>query len=514
MKNSALYAAIDLGSNSFHMLVVHEVAGASRTLAKIKRKVRLAAGLQSDGSLDDAAMQRGWDCLQLFAEQLQDIPADNIRIVGTATLRKARNIDVFLEKAQAILGQPIRVISGEEEAALIYEGVAWTSSGTGRRLAIDIGGASTELVIGEGTSALLLNSLDMGCVTWLRRYFADELLSESNFEQAIAAARKVLTPIASTYLKLGWQGCIGASGTIQAIQEIMVSQGEDERITLTKLQALKQEVIACQRLDNLKLPGLPADRVSVFPSGLAILIALFDMLAIDDMVLAGGALREGLMYDMLGQRQDCDARERSANSVISRYQLDRTQAERVRNTALNAFSQLTASAIEEQPNSAEPALDSAMLGWAALLYELGLCIEYKRAPEHAAYIISHIDLPGFTSAQKQLLAALLLNQRDDFQLESLEQQSAISTEQAILLTRLLRISIVLCLRRTRGTVPQFQISAQGPELTLTLPANWSQTHHLRASELQQEAERQAAMGWPLMIEELAKGKEVTANLKD
>ena len=487
MKNSALYAAIDLGSNSFHMLVVHEVAGASRTLAKIKRKVRLAAGLQADGSLDNAAMQRGWDCLQLFAEQLQDIPADHVRIVGTATLRIATNISVFLETAQAILGHPIRIISGEEEAALIYEGVAWTSSGTGRRLAIDIGGASTELVIGEGTSALLLNSLDMGCITWLKRYFSDGLLSAANFEQAIAAARKVLTPVASAYLKLGWQGCIGASGTIQAIQEIMVSQGEDERITLAKLQVLKQAAIDCHELTKLSLPGLKADRVSVFPSGLAILIALFDMLAIDDMVLAGGALREGLMYGMLGQRQDCDARERSADSLINRYQLDRTQAERVRNTALNALAHLVA-----QPCGLE--LDgsaSAMLGWAALLYELGLCIEYKRAPEHAAYIISHIDLPGFTAAQQQLLAALLLNQRDDFQLAVLEQQSAINTEQAILLARLLRISIILCLRRTRGTVPAFQFTAQGTELTLTLPAN----------ELEQEAKRQTEWGWPLVIEE-------------
>lgn len=523
VKNNALYAAIDLGSNSFHMLVVHEVAGASRTLAKIKRKVRLAAGLQEDGNLDDAAMQRGWDCLQLFAEQLQDIPANHIRIVGTATLRIARNINVFLEQAQVILGHPIRVISGEEEAALIYEGVAWTSSGTGRRLAIDIGGASTELVIGEATSALLLNSLDMGCVTWLRRYFADGLLSQSNFEQAIAAARQVLTPVAGAYLKLGWQGCIGASGTIQAIQEIMISQGADERITLAKLHVLKQDAIACQRLDTLNLPGLQADRVSVFPSGLAILIALFDMLAIDDMVLAGGALREGLMYGMLGQRQDCDARERSANSVISRYQLDRTQAERVRNTALNALSQLihqqkaelqaaeqrtvTPSELDsESEQGLDQELDCAMLGWAALLYELGLCIEYKRAPEHAAYIISHIDLPGFTAAQKQLLAALLLNQRDDFQLAALEQQSAIDTEQAILLARLLRISIILCLRRTRGTVPEFQISAQGSQLTLTLPTNWSQTHHLRASELQQEAQRQTELGGPLVIKEMAKGE--------
>ncbi|MGO1247701.1 MAG: guanosine-5'-triphosphate,3'-diphosphate diphosphatase [Oceanisphaera sp.] len=495
MNNAALYAAIDLGSNSFHMLVVDEVAGACRTLAKVKRKVRLAAGLQADGNLDDASLQRAWDCLQLFAEQLQDVPANHIRIVGTATLRLARNIDVFLAKAETILGHPVRIITGEQEAALIYEGVAWTSSGTGQRLVIDIGGASTELVVGNGVSAQLLNSLNMGCVTWLSHYFADNLLNEVNFERAIVAARQILMPVASAYLALGWQTCIGASGTIQAIQEIMISQGKDEQITLNKLQQLKQEAIACKHINHLTLPGLTAERSQVFPSGLAILIALFDLLAIDDMVLAGGALREGLMYGMLlGEHQECDARERTANSLIERYQLDREQAERVRNTALNALDQVADSYALD--TSAKP-----MLTWSAVLYELGLCIEYKKAPEHAAYIIHHIDLPGFTSPQQQLLGALLLNQRDGFQLESLTTQSAIACEQAILLARLLRLAIILCLRRTRGTVPNFQLTAQDKQLTLTLPRHWCQAHHLRACELQQEAQRQTELGWPLVIEE-------------
>lgn len=491
MKNPALYAAIDLGSNSFHMLVVHEVEGACRTLAKVKRKVRLAAGLQPDGSLDAAAMQRGWDCLRLFAEQLQDVPAGQIRIVGTATLRLARNIDVFIERAESILGHPVNIISGEEEAATIYQGVAWTSSGTGRRLVIDIGGASTELIIGESTSPQLLHSLDMGCVTWLRRHFADGELSAHNFEQAISAAQQILAPVAAAYLKLGWQGCIGASGTVQAIQEIMISRGENEQITLAKLRQLQQQVMACGHLDRLQLPGLQPERVPVFPSGLAILIALFDTLAIESMVLAGGALREGLVYGMLGRRQECDAQERTADSLIARYQLDRSQGERVRKTALRALEQVSPDAAPLAP----------MLGWAALLYELGLCIEYKQAPEHAAYIISHIDLPGFTPAQKQLLAALLLNQRDEFKPAPLTRQSAVDTDQAILLARLLRLAIILCLRRTRGTVPEFHLAAEGHRLILTLPTGWSRQHHLRASELQQEARRQTEQGWPLEIME-------------
>ncbi|WMC12400.1 guanosine-5'-triphosphate,3'-diphosphate diphosphatase [Oceanimonas pelagia] len=492
MVNPSLYAAIDLGSNSFHMLVVQQVEGAGRTLAKVKRKVRLAAGLQLDGSLDQAAMERGWDCLRLFAEQLQDVPAGQVRIVGTATLRLATNIDVFLERAEAILGHPIRIISGEEEAATIYQGVAWTSSGTGRRLVIDIGGASTELVIGEGASAALLHSLNMGCVTWLHRHFPGGELSEAHFDRAIAAAQHELAPVAARYLKLGWRHCIGASGTVQAIQEIMMAQGENEQITLAKLNRLKARTIACGNIAGLHLPGLTPERVPVFASGLAILIALFDTLAIDNMVLAGGALREGLIYGMLGARQDCDAQERTIDSLIARYQLDRQQGERVRHTALAALKQL------------HPELDqeaARMLARAAMLYELGLCIEYKRAPEHAAYIIRHIDLPGFTAPQKGLLAALLLNQRDDFRLEALQAQCALDTSRAVLLARLLRLAIILCLRRTQGTVPEFRLAQQGTRLTLTLPAGWCSGHHLRASELHAEARRQNELGWPLEIME-------------
>ncbi|NHI00996.1 guanosine-5'-triphosphate,3'-diphosphate diphosphatase [Oceanimonas sp. MB9] len=492
MKNPSLYAAIDLGSNSFHMLVVHEVEGACRILAKVKRKVRLAAGLQPDGSLDEAAMERGWDCLRLFAEQLQDVPADQVRIVGTATLRLATNIDRFIGRAEAILGHSIRIISGEEEAATIYQGVAWTSSGTGRRLVIDIGGASTELVIGEGTSADLLNSLHMGCVTWLKRHFPNGELSEAHFERAIAAAQHELSPVAAGYLTQGWQHCIGASGTVQAIQEIMMAQGENEQITLAKLHRLKAQAIACGRVEQLQLPGLTPERAPVFASGLAILIALFDTLAIEHMVLAGGALREGLIYGMLGTRQECDAQDRTIDSLIARYQLDREQGERVRNTALQALKQL-------QPDTDSDA--ARMLARAAMLYELGLCIEYKRAPEHAAYIIRHIDLPGFTAPQKGLLAALLLNQRDDFQLEALQAQCALDGERAVLLARLLRLAIILCLRRTRGTVPAFALRRDGNRLILTLPAGWSTGHHLRASELFAEARRQSALGWQLDIVE-------------
>ncbi|MGL5947499.1 MAG: guanosine-5'-triphosphate,3'-diphosphate diphosphatase [Aeromonas sp.] len=493
MPHAPLYAAIDLGSNSFHMLVVQEVAGALRTVAKVKRRVCLAAGLNSAQQLDRAAMVRGWDCLRLFAEHLQDIPTEQVRIVGTATLRLARNVDEFLLVAERLLGHPIEIISGEEEAKTIYAGVSWTSAGAGQRLVIDIGGASTEIVIGQQRETLLLTSLSMGCVTWLDRYFAQGSLSAANFSHAIAAARTTLANVVAEYRALGWQSCVGASGVVQALQEILRAQGQSEHITLSCLLGLRAQAIACGNVAQLQMVGLTPARQAVFPSGLAILIALFEALGIEHMTLAGGALREGLIYGLLGKAQGGDARERTATSLLARYQLDEEQALRVRDTALSAFAQVEThwqlSAVHARP----------LLRYAALLHEIGLCIEYKQAPKHAAYIIEHIDMPGFTRAQKQLLSALLLNQRDNFTASVLASQGAVDTQQAQRLARILRLALILCLRRAHGSVPAFTLTAQGDVLQLTLPRGWLEAHYLRASELRQEMARQLACGWPLQL---------------
>ncbi len=222
LKSSSLYAAIDLGSNSFHMLVVREVAGSIQIISRVKRKVRLAAGLDSQNRLSEQAMERGWQCLRLFSEHLQDIPSSQIRVVATATLRLAKNADIFVQKASEILGNTVKVIQGEEEARLIYQGVAHTTGGPDQRLVVDIGGGSTELVAGTGAKAEQLFSLEMGCVTWLEKYFSDRALTEENFAQAERAARAVIAPVAETLTRHGWKICVGASGTVQAIQEIMI----------------------------------------------------------------------------------------------------------------------------------------------------------------------------------------------------------------------------------------------------------------------------------------------------
>jgi exopolyphosphatase/guanosine-5'-triphosphate,3'-diphosphate pyrophosphatase len=487
---SPLYAAIDLGSNSFHMLVVREVAGSVQTLAKIKRKVRLAAGLDKNNSLSIEAMQRGWDCLSLFAERLQDIPATQIRIVGTATLRTATNIDQFLERANAILGHQIQVISGEEEAATIYQGVSHTSGGQGRRLVVDIGGASTELIIGNGFKAEALTSLNMGCVTWLERHFNDRQLNAHNFSQAIAAAKASLAPILAQYQTLGWETCIGASGTVQALQEIMLAQGMDEVITLDKLYRLQKQAMLADALEELEIEGLTLERALVFPSGLSILIAIFELLEIDTMTLAGGALREGMVYGMLSQLHQQDIIARTLTSIKRRYQLDAGYAKQASECAQQLLAQCDADFLPEP--AATMLLDSA-----CQLHELGVTLDYKKAGQHNAYLIANLDLPGFTKAQQHLLSELLKRYKDV--LTPLEVQHAISQQSAERILRLLRVAIILTHRRDTRHQPLFTAKSNNGAIALSIDEQWLAQNPLTRAELDIESDRQSNLGWTLTL---------------
>ena len=492
LTTTSLYAAIDLGSNSFHMLVVREVAGSIQTLTRIKRKVRLAAGLNSDNVLSAEAMERGWQCLRLFAERLQDIPQSQIRVVATATLRIAVNADEFIAKAQEILGCPVQVISGEEEARLIYQGVAHTTGGADQRLVVDIGGASTELVTGSGAQTTSLFSLSMGCVTWLERYFTNRNLAQENFDEAEKAAREVLRPVADKLRFHGWKVCVGASGTVQALQEIMMAQGMDERITLAKLQQLKQRAIHCGRLEELEIEGLTLERALVFPSGLAILIAIFTELNIQCMTLAGGALREGLVYGMLHLPVDQDIRSRTLRNIQRRFMVDTDQANRVTQLAVHLLEQVKDEWHLE-------AINRELLQSACQLHEIGLSVEYKQAPLHAAWLVRNLDLPGFTPAQKKLLATLLLNQTNPVDLSSLHQQNAVPPRIAEHLCRLLRLAIIFAARRRDDLVPHITLQAQDENLTLTLPEGWLEHHPLGTELIDQEIQWQSYVHWPLEV---------------
>lgn len=302
--NNNNYAVVDLGSNSFHLLITELNGNTVSVTKKVKRKVRLAAGLSKNNQLSDEAIERGLDCLSLFSQHLQTIPLENITIVATATLRIATNSQAFINAANTILPLNINLLSGEQEAQTIYAGVAYTSQNNAaceKRLVLDIGGASTEIVVGEAYTAKYLNSLNIGCVSFKARFFSDDLLCEANFQQAIEAAKHEIATVANAYLAQGWDCALGSSGTMQALIEILRFQQRDEAITLSFIGEIKQLLIDSKHIDSINIAGLRQDRIPVLASGLAILTALFETLKINKLTLSTGALREGLLFQLLPQ---------------------------------------------------------------------------------------------------------------------------------------------------------------------------------------------------------------------
>lgn len=486
------YAAVDLGSNSFHMVVVHVVNGSVQIIGKVKQKVRLAAGLNDKMELDEISMERGWQCLQTFAERLQDIPRSNIRVVATATLRLAVNASDFIRKAEDILGHKLDVISGEEEARQIYLGVAYTSANQGNSLVIDIGGASTEIIIGNDMHPIHLVSLDMGCVTFMERYFPKGAITAENFETAQREATKLLDKVADTFLCFDWHNCLGASGTPQAITEILVAQGISDAIRLDYLYDLRQQCIDCKHIDTLKIKGLEDSRKPIFPSGLAILITLFERLKIRDMNISGGALREGLIYGMLDNLQENDRRSQTLNSTMKRYHIDRHHAEAVRGLALRLCHQLCA-------QTSLCHLDTeAVLGAAATLHEIGLHIEFKKHHEHGAYILSYIDLPGYTKLQRVAIRDLVKCHRLAIKADTFANYHEEVRPMLEGLLRVLRIAVVLCLRRQNKHIPEVELKVEEDSWMLSFPDGWLAAHPLINAELANEVWLQHRAGWKLV----------------
>jgi len=486
-----LYAAIDMGSNSFHMLVVEVANGNVQIIGKIKQKVRLASGLGKDFNLDEASMARGWDCLATFAERLQDIPRNHVRIVATATLRLAKNADVFLQQAQAILNHDIDVISGEEEARQIYLGVAYTSAHQGKKLVIDIGGASTEVVLGQDYDPQDLVSLNMGCVTFLERYFSDGLLNEHNFNAAINAAKAELQPVVEQFTTNQWQLCLGASGTPQAVTEILVAQQINDSIRLKYLHRLMHECISCGEFDALQIEGLSDSRRQVFHSGLAILIALFETLNIEQMQIAGGALREGLLFGMLEHRQQSDQRQVAILKTIKRFHVDETQAMRVFAIAHQLYQQIE---LNEQLFDARAVLEAA-----AMLHEIGLHIDYRHSHLHAAYILNHSKLEGFTRLQQDCIRDLLRNYRQKIEMDSLLGYQQDIRHCLGVLLRVLRLAVILSIRRKDKLLPEMKCYFVEDVITLSFPDGWLKRHPLIDAELSNEKWLQHQAGWLLEI---------------
>ncbi len=493
--DNSLYAAVDLGSNSFHMVIARLTEGRMQIIDRIKERVRLAEGMDEQRRMSQETMARGLDCLALFAERLTNIKPDQIRIAGTYTLRRASNARDFVREAAKVLNHPIEIISGQEEARLIYQGVAHTQHIEGQVLVVDIGGGSTELIIGEGFEHKALTSRKMGCVSFTQSFFGNGKLGEKAFNAAVLEAQHQLAPIINQYRKLGWQSCLGSSGSIRTVRDVL--QGEewtDGAITLAGLERLKEEMLKHKRVDQLKLAGLTEERQGVFAAAVAILLGLFTSLPIERMEYSDGALREGLLYEFEERLQHHDIRERTALALSTHYRIDKRQATRVESSVLSLFDALSGPwEMPEEPYR-------AILGWAARLHEIGLAINYSGIHKHSAYILQNTDLPGFNQDDQALLAALVRFHRKGLKLSELPALPNHDEQTVLRCIRILRLAVAAHHRRQDNLLPEWNVQAAGDQLVVTLPLDWCDENKLLMQNLEKEHRYCHEQGWPLLFQ--------------
>jgi exopolyphosphatase / guanosine-5'-triphosphate,3'-diphosphate pyrophosphatase len=488
-------AAVDLGSNSFHMVVARYSHGQLVILDRLREMVRLAAGLGDSGRLDDTATERALRCLERFGQRLRAMRADSVRVVGTNALRRAKRKRWFLERARAALGHPIEIISGLEEARLIYSGVAHTSPmSPDKRLVIDIGGGSTEIVIGEGFDPLLLESLSVGCVGLSASFFDDGRISAKRLERARTAVRLELEPVQEAYRKMGWLHAFGSSGSVRVISDVLHRLNPDSpHITLDNLNALAERVIAAGHVDELDLPDVDAERAPVFPAGLAILLEVVENFSIDRVRVAEGAMREGLLYDLMGRFTNEDARVRSVRAMEKRYHIDELQADRVEATAVGLLEQV------ESDWGLEDPLAESVLRWAARLHETGLDIAHSKYHRHSAYLLENADMPGFPREEQLLLSALVGGHRRQLSFESLEDLLPPWDRLAEFLIVILRLAVLLHRGRSPQPLPEVRLTVKSRNITLELPQRWIKEHPLTLEDLEQERTYLKEAGFRLTI---------------
>lgn len=494
--NEGRLAAIDLGSNSFHMIIAQPLQGELRTLEKRGEKVQLAAGLNERGYLSEEAMQRGLECLRGFAKHLKGFKAEAVTIVATNALRVARNRDDFITRAEEILGYQIELIAGREEARLIYLGVSHTQADDeGKRLVVDIGGGSTEFIIGERFESKALESLFMGCVSYTRQFFPGGEISELNFHRAVARARRELLEIQQAYKAIGWNEVIGSSGTIRATEQVLINKGWTEQgINRDGLNKLCQWLSSHKQISEIKLPGFKPQRQQVFIAGVAILKGIFDTFKIQTMQYSDGALREGALWDLIGRSGHEDVRQRTVTSMQQRFHVDQGQADRVKTCALAMLEQVEKD--WKLPSSARN-----WLLWAAKLHEIGLSITHHQFQKHGAYLVQHSDMAGFTRQGQELLAVLLKGHRRKFPLSGLDNLNPVVRNQARYVCILLRLAAVL--NHSRGSVelPYIECQAKNASITLIFPKDWFQQHPLTYDDLMVEANYLNAAGLELIVAE-------------
>lgn len=483
VRESTQIAVLDIGSNSFHLVVARIISGAVQILHKTKIKVRLADGLDKDNVLSQEAIERGIQALDVIKTSLAGFDPDSVRIVATYTLRKAKNANQFIKATKEIFPYPVEIIAGQEEARLIFNGVAHTESLDDKTLVVDIGGGSTEFILGEKLEPILLRSLDMGCVSYTQQFFNKPEIKEKHFDKAITAAQQQLELIENKYINIGWQNSLGTSGTIDSLVLQSGDGAEGYDLTLSDLEKIKQEVINAGCLDNLSLPHVNEDRKQVFPAGLAILIAIFKSLKIHSLNYAPAALREGVIYEMESSLANTNIKERSAQSLATRYDVDTKQAKLVLDTCFSLFEQA-----KDQWHINEQRL-KPLLGWSALLHEVGLHINSRGVQRHSAYILANAELPGFNSEQQTLISTLARFHRKKIKIIELPQLTQFSHYEVLNCIILIRLAVLLNIKRQQDFLPDYQFNVDKNRIHLEFPTGWLDDHPVIAADLEKEKEQ-------------------------
>ena len=495
LKDGDLLAAVDLGSNSFHMVVARYVVGQLRIVDRIKETVRLAEGLDGRGGLNPDVMPRALECLARFGQRLRAIPPHRVRAIATNTVRALNNPQLFLMPAETALGHGIDVVAGREEARLIYLGVANGSPPAEgkRRLVMDIGGGSTEFIIGQGYEAVERESLQMGCIATTRRFFADGKLSRKRWKEARTEITAEFQQFANTYRAHGWHDAMGSSGTIKAICDISIAMKLTKvSITAESLGAIRERLLDFDRLEDIRLPGLSSERRPIIAGGLLVLDAAFGELGIDRMYVSDNALREGVLYDLVGRASETDPREASIVALSNRYGVDAAQATRVEATALALFDQIESAWRLE-------ADDRRLLSWASRIHELGLAIAHSQYHQHGAYVVEHSDIAGFSRTEQQTIAALVRNQRRAVAPGSFEKLPDRLVANAQRCALLLRLAVLLHRSHDRDPLPAVRLDVDGDTLVLVLPARWLDVHPLTRLDLDTEREYLQDIGRTLRL---------------
>lgn len=475
-------AAIDMGSNSFRLEIGQLIDGRYRRIDYLKETVRLGAGLDGNGLLTEEASRRGLACLVKFAQRLSGFQPSQVRAVATQTLREARNRDAFLIAAQADLGFPIEVISGREEARLIYAGVARLQPSSVPRLVIDIGGRSTEMILGHGRRPVRAESFQVGSVSLSLKYFGDGRFTENAFRQAQIAAGAELEEALQPFSAVHWQEALGSSGTVGAVSQLLAASGQtDGRITPDGLRWLMAQCLRAGRVEKLALPGLKEDRRAVIAGGLSILYTLAAHFDIAALLPARGALRQGVIFDLderlnaTALRQDGhDLRDASARELQRRFMVDTDQASRVSRIAQALYAQAVPRGTAEARRE---------LLWACALHEIGMMISHHDHHRHSAYVLDHVDAPGFSQSQLRRVAALVLGQRGGLR----KVETSLVREEFIWQVLCLRLAIIKCHARGEVSVDAMRLKREGNMAELSFAPGWNDTHprtsHLLAEEV-------------------------------